>query len=190
MIKNIYCLNIVVIFTIVIALVYSPITTYALPNREGKPGSCYPTGQQTGPHGAQVVKCCWQEQVPPGTGAGGTDREYYCQECEDGGTRGYVNCTDPELQYREGSKPFPPLSGNINDGQISDAPLTGNNDNPNLGIAPKGGLAGGIEDLQSNNNIIQATPESSNEDDDSTTAVQEQESNLPQTENASDSSSN
>jgi hypothetical protein len=80
------------------------------------------------------------------------------------------------------------LSGTINNGQISDDPLTSNNDNPNPGIASKGGLAGGIENLQSNNNMIQASPDSG--EDGSTTATEDEAKNLPQTENVSESSPN
>lgn len=79
--------------------------------------------------------------MKPGTGAGGTDKEFYCKDCEDGGMRGYINCTDQELQYRDKGISLPPMSGNLNNGQISYDSLTSNNDNPNLSTVPKGGLA-------------------------------------------------
>jgi hypothetical protein len=191
MIKE-YIISIAIIAIIITSVILAPSFSLALPNREGKPGACNDTGRHSGPNGLMVVKCCWSETVKPGTGAGGTNKEFYCQECEDGGTRGYINCGDPELQYRNGGKPLPPLSGTINNGQISDDSLTSNNDNPNSGIGPKGGLAGGFDDIQSNNNnIIQSTPDS--DADESTTVTtntpQDRTSNV-QTENASESSPN
>jgi hypothetical protein len=47
----------------------------------------------------EEVECCWDERVPPGTGVYGRDFEIYCSTCENGGTRGMINCSDPELQY-------------------------------------------------------------------------------------------
>ncbi len=155
--------SMVVIIALVLVMIASLPIVNALPKMDPEdPGICLDTGKKSGSVGAAVFKCCWHELVSPGTGGVGEnlDKEEYCMECEDGGTRGYINCTDPELQYRDGGKPLPPLSGTINNGQISDNPLTSNNDNPNPGIAPKGGLAGGIENLQSNNNMIQASPDS------------------------------
>lgn len=104
-------------------------------------------GKKQGSLGAAVFKCCGHESVPSGTGGVGEnlDKEEYCIECEDGGTRGYINCTDPELQYRDGGKPVPPLSYTINNGQIYDDPEAGDDRNP--GIPP----TGGVEDETENN---------------------------------------
>ena len=93
--------NRLVILTIIlflgVALVYSPYSALSVPNRSNTV-NCAPTGKQS-ENGLQLVKCCWAEKVPPGTGRDGSDHEIYCSECEDGGTRGKINCSDPELQY-------------------------------------------------------------------------------------------
>jgi hypothetical protein len=179
---------------LIVAVASSPSVTSAIPNRSNDTNTtCLPTGNSTA-NGGQEVECCWFEKVPPGTGGTGSnkDHEVYCSNCENGGTRGNINCSDPELQYRQGGKPLPPISGTINNGQISDDPSSSNNnDNPNPGIGPKGGLAAGIDDLQSNNNIIQSPPDS--DADESTTVTtntpQDQTSGV-QTENTSESSPN
>jgi hypothetical protein len=138
------------------SLLTAPYLSFALPKMDGNPGSCKDTGKRSGEGGLMVNKCCWSEQVKPGTGAGGGDKVFYCQECEDGGTRGYINCTDPE-QDRDKGRSLPPMSGNLNNGQISDDPVISNNGNSIPNSIPKGGLDGGFEQLQTNNNIIQST---------------------------------
>ena len=176
----------------IVTVASSPSVTFALPKMDaGDPGGCTETGDFAGPNGLAVINCCWYEKVEPGTGGYGPDKsqEMYCMNCEDGGDRGNINCSDPELQYRQGGKPLPPISGTIDNGQISDDPSTSNNDNQNPDIAPKGGLTDRIDDLQSsNNNILEAIPES-NEGDDAD-GSQQREANPPQRENSSDSSPN
>ena len=136
----------IIILSVGLSLVSSPPIVNALPKMDpGDPGICNDTGKKQGPLGAAVVKCCWHESVPPGTGGIGEnlDKEEYCMECEDGGTRGYINCTDPELQYRDGGKPVPQLSDTINSGQISDDPEAGDDRNPS--IPPTEGVNDGSE---------------------------------------------
>ena len=179
---------------LIVAVASSPSVTSALPKWDlDDPASCSNLSSE-GPTGLPLFKCCWYEKVPPGTGGVGEekDQEIYCSECEDSDD-GWISCTDPELQYRDGGgKPLPPLSGTINNGQISDDPSSSNNnDNPNPGIGPKGGLAGAIDDIQSNNNIIPAPPDA--DADESTTVTtntpQDRTSDI-QTENTSESSLN
>ena len=187
--KNIFVLLGIVL---VVAVASSPSVTSAIPNRSNDTNSkCFPTGNSTA-NGGQEVECCWFEIVKPGTGLYGKDFESYCSKCENGGTRGNINCSDPELQYRQVGKPLPPLSDTINNAPVSDAPDSSNNNgNTNAGIGSKGGLAGGIDDIQRNNNIIQSPPDS--DVDESTTATtnppQDRTADI-QTENASESSPN
>jgi hypothetical protein len=49
-----------------------------------------------------------------------------------GCTRGYINCTDPELQYRNGRNPVALLSDPLDNCQISDDPEAGNDINPSI----------------------------------------------------------
>jgi hypothetical protein len=107
----------VVISFLVVMLVYTPSSTFAVPNRSNDQ-RCSPTGQQT-PNGGQEVRCCWFESVPPGTGYDGSDQEIYCSECEDGGTRGKINCNDPYLSFRDVPKGTVPLQGG---GVLEDPP--------------------------------------------------------------------
>jgi hypothetical protein len=129
-------ISIVAITSLALAMISSIPIVNALPKMDpGDPGICIDTGKKQGPNGAAVVNCCWHESVPPGTGGVGEnlDKEEYCMECEDGGTRGYINCTDPELQYRDdgsSGKPRPSLSDTLNNGQISDDPQVEANGNP------------------------------------------------------------
>lgn len=145
-------LSVVGITSLALAMISSLPIVNALPKMDpGDPGICIDTGKKQGPNGAAVVNCCWHESVPPGTGGLGEnlDKEEYCMECEDGGTRGYINCTDPELQYRDdgnSGKPRPSLSDTLNNGQISDDPQAEEDRNPN--ISP----TDGIEDDASNTN--------------------------------------
>ncbi len=179
---------------LVVAVASSPSVTSAIPNRSNDTNAwCLPTGNSTA-NGGEEVECCWAEKVPPGTGGiGDNNYELYCSNCENGGTRGNINCSDPELQYRQEGKPLPPISGTINNGPISDDPASSNNnDNSNPGIGPKGGLAGGIDDIQSNNNnIIQSPPDSdADESTTVTTNTPQDPTSEVQTENASESSPN
>ena len=179
---------------LIVAVASSPSVTFALPKMDvGDPGNCVGSGEFGGPNGLEVVDCCWFEKVDPGSGGYGPDKsqELYCMNCQDGGDRGYINCTDPELQYRDGGKPLPPLSGTINNGQISDDPAnSNNNDSPNPGIGPKGGLAGGIDDIQSNDNIIQSPPDSDADESTTVTTNTQDRTSDVQTENTSESSLN
>ena len=196
---------------LVVAVASSPSITSAIPNRSNDADAwCSPTFNETA-NGGEEVQCCWYEQVPPGTGWNETDSELYCSNCENGGTRGNINCSDPELQYRQvgkplppisgtinngqnpdGGKPLPPISGTINNGQISDDSITSNNnDNPNPGMGFNEGLEGGSDDIQRNNNNIQSPPDS--EADESTTVTTntpQDQSPEVQTENTSECSLN
>ncbi|WP_415311994.1 hypothetical protein [Candidatus Nitrosocosmicus sp. FF01] len=148
--------NLISIVTVVIylalAMVASPPIVYALPKMDpGDPGICIDTGKKQGPNGAAVFNCCWHESVPPGTGGVGEnlDKEEYCMECEDGGTRGYINCTEPELQYRDGGsddKPRPPISDTLNNGQIFDDTQAEDNRSPATSSTE------GVEDHTPNDN--------------------------------------
>ena len=128
------------------AMVIGPTITFAVPNRANEINTvCQPTGKQT-PNGGEEVECCWTETVPPGTGYGGSNFEMYCNECENGGTRGYINCSDPSLQYRDGkpgaSPGIPPTGG------ISDDPKADDDRNP--GIPPTEGIEDGIKSNNDN----------------------------------------
>jgi hypothetical protein len=95
----------VVISVLVVALIYSPSSIFSVPNRSNDAGvDCEPTGKQS-KNGLALVECCWFEWVTPGTGIDGGNQEEYCSTCEDGGTRGKINCSDPELQFFVGSTP-------------------------------------------------------------------------------------
>ncbi|HYF99908.1 MAG TPA: hypothetical protein VD815_07435 [Candidatus Saccharimonadales bacterium] len=178
---------------LIVAVATSPSVTSAIPNRSNEHyANCLPTGNPTG-NGGQEVQCCWLEKVPPRTGGyGNGDWEEYCSNCENVGTRGNINCTDPELQYREVGKPLPTLSDTINNAPVSDAPDSSNNNgNTNAGIGPKGELAGGIDDIQNDNNIIQSTPDSdADESTTVTTNTPQDQSPDVQTENTTESSLN
>jgi hypothetical protein len=109
------------------ALISGPIITFAVPNRSNSGlALCQPTGKTNSSTGAQLVQCCWHESVPKGTGYAGGDKEMYCSECDNGGTRGYINCSNPELQYKE--KPITSESGGFPKGGVLQQP-----DNPNRG---------------------------------------------------------
>ncbi len=127
-------LIVVVIATFAAALICSPIITFAVPNRSNSGlASCTSTGKNS-PGGLSLVQCCWHESVPKGTGFEGGDKEMYCSDCENGGTRGYINCSDPELIFMK-----KPLTSNLdvfpNDGTIEqpDTPTKGDDvSNPNI----------------------------------------------------------
>jgi hypothetical protein len=178
---------------LIIAVASSPSITSAIPNRSNDTNAwCSPTGNSTA-NGGEEVECCWAEKVTPGTGGvGDNNYETYCSNCENGGTRGNINCSDPELQYRQIGKPLPPISGTINSGQISDDTInSNNNDNPNPDMGPNEGLERGSDDIQRNNNNIQSPPDS--EADESTivtTNTPRDQSPEVQTENTSESSLN
>lgn len=121
--KEIYrYLIVVVIATFAAALISGPIITFAIPNRSNEPGAnCYGTGKQSS-NGAALFECCWIETVPPGTGHSGGDYEQYCSTCEDGGTRGMINCSDPELTYNK--KPLTSDLGGFPKGGVLEHPET------------------------------------------------------------------
>jgi hypothetical protein len=80
----------VVISILVIAIIYSPSATFGVPNYSNHPNAvCSPTGGKSGPLGLEENKCCWKLN----TG------QVYCSTCENGGTRGMINCSDPEIQH-------------------------------------------------------------------------------------------
>ncbi len=153
-------LIVVVIATFAAALISSPIITFAIPNRSNEKGtSCSPTGKQSN-GGAELVECCWIEQVPKGTGWNGGDTEMYCSECENGGSRGNINCSDPELIFNK--TPITSESGGFpKDRVLEQPPNSSPNDNtgfPNNGVveepqlsnkgnAPKGPFNNGGEVL-------------------------------------------
>lgn len=115
-------LIVVVMATFAAALICGPIITFAVPNRSNSGvASCQSTGKQSS-GGLQLVQCCWHESVPKGTGFEGGDKEMYCSECENGGTRGYINCSDPELQFRE--KPLTSDLGGFPKTGVLDQPKT------------------------------------------------------------------
>jgi hypothetical protein len=100
-------LTFVVISILTVMLIYGPSSAFGVPNRSNEPGThCYATGNKVGPTGSQEMECCWTEVVPPGTGRGGSNLELYCSTCQNGGTRGMINCSDPELQFRSTRGPF------------------------------------------------------------------------------------
>ena len=83
---------------LIVAVACSPSVTSAIPNRSNDTNAwCSPTGNSTA-NGGEEVECCWAEKVTPGTGGvGDNNYEIYCSNCENGGTRGNINCSDPEL---------------------------------------------------------------------------------------------
>jgi hypothetical protein len=98
----------VVISMLTVVLVYSPSSTFSVPNRSNDSvADCKPTGKQS-ENGLALVKCCWKhtEGFPRTTVT-------YCSTCEDGGTRGKINCTDPVKEFtgRIPSDIVPPQDG-------------------------------------------------------------------------------
>jgi hypothetical protein len=95
-----YLRKVAMLFTIALVLSITLSNAFAVPNRSNDPNSqCQPTGKKSS-NGLELVECCWTAKVP-GTGLYGMDFEIYCSECENGGSRGNINCSDPELQYRK-----------------------------------------------------------------------------------------
>jgi hypothetical protein len=86
---------------LVVTLFYSPSITFAIMNSANEPfATCTPAGKSDGSSGSssvpadrQLVKCCWLAYVDAG------EVQTYCSTCEDGGTRGKINCTDPVQQF-------------------------------------------------------------------------------------------
>ena len=101
----------------------SLLNAYAVPNLSNeKSTQCLPTGKKSA-NGLELVECCWAVFVKPGTGFQGGDVELYCSECENGGTRGYINCSEPELDYRKApttDESTPPKDGKA----IDESPQT------------------------------------------------------------------
>ena len=89
-------MSFVFIFVLIAVLVYSPAITYSVPNRSNSSSAdCKSTGKQS-QNGLALVKCCWKTtEGYPGLRKDVT----YCSTCEDGGTRGKINCTDPVKQF-------------------------------------------------------------------------------------------
>jgi hypothetical protein len=95
------------IITFVLAYGPSTVVVLGLDNRANDPGAICSAPKGQSENGLALVECCWAEDVPEGTGnpeAGG-NAEIYCSICEDGGTRGKINCSDPELQYIKEVRP-------------------------------------------------------------------------------------
>jgi hypothetical protein len=84
----------VAISILLVALVYAPSSTISVPNLANHGSTtCKPAGKSAA--GLQLKKCCWQTtEGYPGTRKDVT----YCSTCEDGGTRGMINCTEPTKQ--------------------------------------------------------------------------------------------
>jgi hypothetical protein len=85
-----------VITVLLVALIYTPAITFSVENQANHFATrCKPTGKQgPPPHGLALVKCCWEVRDEGGLGGFVT----YCSTCEDGGTRGKINCTEPTKQ--------------------------------------------------------------------------------------------
>jgi hypothetical protein len=84
----------VVMSVLVIALIYAPSSTFSVPNFDQYDSRCKPTGKNSAA-GLQLSKCCWTTTE----GYPGTRKEVtYCSTCENGGTRGMINCTEPTKQ--------------------------------------------------------------------------------------------
>jgi hypothetical protein len=79
---------------LLVSLVYAPSSTFSVPNLANSSSTtCKPAGKSAA--GLQLKKCCWQTtEGYPGTRKDVT----YCSTCEDGGTRGMINCTEPTKQ--------------------------------------------------------------------------------------------
>src|SRR5687767_6492449 len=111
----------VIISVLVIMLVYTPSITFAVSNQANSAfARCDPAGKSDGsgpvPAGRQLVKCCWEAYDD------NWNVQTYCSTCEDGGTRGKINCTDPVQSFRfpsnlddipllEETDPTPPQPG-------------------------------------------------------------------------------
>jgi hypothetical protein len=82
----------VVISALVFTLFYTPSATYSVTNRANEPdATCTLTGKES--RGLAQVKCCWQnydENLKVVT---------YCSTCEDGGSRGKINCSEPVKEF-------------------------------------------------------------------------------------------
>ena len=136
----------VIISVLVITLVYTPSITFAVPNEANSPGTkCDPAGKSDGtgwvPKGRSLVKCCWS----------GFDDKYkvvtYCSTCEDGGTRGKINCTDPVQSFT--------LPSNLDDIPIlEEADQT--TSQPGLKA-----LKGGLDSLLQEDEILEQQPSTS-----------------------------
>ena len=99
MIKN-NLLILLVVSTFTAILISNPITAFGVPNKSNDRATvCESTGKKSS-NGLELVQCCWFVEVSEGTGFEGGNEEWYCSECENGGTRGNINCSEPELQYR------------------------------------------------------------------------------------------
>jgi hypothetical protein len=131
----------VVISILVVIIIYSPSATFGVDNKSNDPSAdCAPTGKQSA-NGLALVECCWEVKVPPGTGWDGSDTEWYCSECEDGGTRGKINCSEPYLEFIVAPTPSGPFA--LPEDGVFEQPPTSSPSNP---AAP---LQGGIlEQLQ------------------------------------------
>ncbi len=85
---------------LIVAVISSPAVTFAVSNESNSSDAfCQSTGKKSA-NGLALVECCWYIPVKPGTGYKGGDTEMYCSECENGGSRGYISCSEPELQFR------------------------------------------------------------------------------------------
>jgi hypothetical protein len=86
-----------VIFAVlaVMLIIFSPFSTFAVTNLANESfAKCTSTGKHS-ENGLALVKCCWEahEDSDPSKKV-----VTYCSTCEDGGTRGKINCTDPTKQ--------------------------------------------------------------------------------------------
>ena len=109
-------IKVTIISSITLVLSITLSNAYAVPNLSNSPEAyCNSTGEQS-PNGLEMVRCCWWVAVEPGKGYEGTGDEYYCSECENGGSRGYINCSEPELHFRAGPTTGENIAPKIEDG--------------------------------------------------------------------------
>jgi hypothetical protein len=81
-------------------------------------------GSGSVPAGRQLVKCCWEaldENLKSQT---------YCSTCEDGGTRGKINCTEPQQTFTS-----PTSGGLVEDGVLEQPPTGDESSSPKNGEA-------------------------------------------------------
>ncbi|WP_458745976.1 hypothetical protein [Candidatus Nitrosocosmicus sp. T] len=158
-----YLKRVTMIATIVLVLSITLSNVDAVPNKSNdKETTCKSTGKESA-NGLEIVECCWFDFVKPGTGFGGGSVEEYCSECEDGGSRGKINCSEPELQYRTGpttdESVFPNDDSNAIDEQQPNpsSPLTDQRVPPgNVGVLEQ------LEDSSNNQNSESADTNPSN----------------------------
>lgn len=150
-----------------IALVFSITfsSAYAVPNLSNDPSAdCNSTGKKS-PNGLELVRCCWYVAVEPGKGYEGTGDEYYCSECENGGSRGNINCSEPELQFRTAPTTDDSILPNDDSKVLDEQQPSPNSPLPDQRIPP--GNAGVLEQLGDSSNNQNSESEDSVSSDNS-----------------------